>query len=189
MWCGLVWFSLVWFGLVSFGLPGSGLVCYSFGLVWVGLGWAGLVCFGVILFCFLCCFWLVFVWFSPLKASGCGGGISWCNIKTTVSRSPSDVCDMHRFPPSPRPLLSSQALDFDVHTQTGCPILNLARVTRFDEMAPVGPLTLYQYLPPQLAYVEGCQDGKPGPIPLGLGPKQQINTRKTEPLSFVSALV
>eukprot|EP00904_Undaria_pinnatifida_P000751 jgi/Undpi1/10677/HiC_scaffold_29.g13125.m1 len=39
-------------------------------------------------------------------------------------------------------------------------------------------------VPPQLAYVEGCQDGKPGPIPLGLGPKQQINTRKTEPLSF-----
>ncbi|CAM9979653.1 unnamed protein product [Ascophyllum nodosum] len=39
-------------------------------------------------------------------------------------------------------------------------------------------------VPPQLAYVEGCQDGKPGPIPAGLGPKQQINTRKGEPLSF-----
>ncbi|CAM9854581.1 unnamed protein product [Pylaiella littoralis] len=39
-------------------------------------------------------------------------------------------------------------------------------------------------VPPELAYVEGCKDGKPGPIPLGLGPKQQINTRNKEPLSF-----
>lgn len=38
----------------------------------------------------------------------------------------------------------------------------------------------------QLGYVEGCKDGNPGPIPLGLGPKQQINTRNKEPLSFVS---
>lgn len=37
--------------------------------------------------------------------------------------------------------------------------------------------------------MEGCQDGKPGPIPTGLGPKQQINTRKGEPLSFVSVMV
>ncbi|CAM9746295.1 unnamed protein product [Sphacelaria rigidula] len=39
-------------------------------------------------------------------------------------------------------------------------------------------------VPPKLAYVEGCKDGKPGPIPAGLGPKQQINTRNTEPLTF-----
>lgn len=38
----------------------------------------------------------------------------------------------------------------------------------------------------QLAYVQGCQEGKPGPIPAGFGPQQQINTRKNEPLSFVS---
>eukprot|EP00903_Cladosiphon_okamuranus_P018778 g17275.t1 len=44
-------------------------------------------------------------------------------------------------------------------------------------------------VPPQLGYVEGCKDGNPGPIPLGLGPKQQINTRNKEPLSFEVKLV
>eukprot|EP00752_Nemacystus_decipiens_P002099 g2007.t1 len=39
-------------------------------------------------------------------------------------------------------------------------------------------------VPPQLGYVDGCKDGNPGPVPLGLGPKQQINTRNKEPLSF-----
>ncbi|CAM9137392.1 unnamed protein product [Hapterophycus canaliculatus] len=39
-------------------------------------------------------------------------------------------------------------------------------------------------VPPELGYVEGCKDGKPGPIPVGIGPKQQINTRTKEPLSF-----
>ncbi|CAM9268298.1 unnamed protein product [Ectocarpus sp. 13 AM-2016] len=39
-------------------------------------------------------------------------------------------------------------------------------------------------VPPELGYVEGCKDGNPGPIPMGLGPKQQINTRNKEPLTF-----
>ena len=29
-------------------------------------------------------------------------------------------------------------------------------------------------IPPSLAFVEGLEDGMPGPIPLGFGPKQRI---------------
>lgn len=29
-------------------------------------------------------------------------------------------------------------------------------------------------IPPRLAYVEGVEDGKPGPIPVGFGPRQQM---------------
>jgi len=29
-------------------------------------------------------------------------------------------------------------------------------------------------IPPNMAYVEGVDDGKPGPIPVGFGPRQQI---------------
>lgn len=29
-------------------------------------------------------------------------------------------------------------------------------------------------IPPNMAYVEGVEDGKPGPIPVGFGPRQQI---------------
>lgn len=50
-----------------------------------------------------------------------------------------------------------------------------------------GPLVLLFTRNAQLGYVEGCKDGNPGPIPMGLGPKQQINTRNKEPLTFVSA--
>lgn len=32
-------------------------------------------------------------------------------------------------------------------------------------------------IPPQLAFIEGVEDGKPGPIPAGFGPKRQILTR------------
>jgi FKBP-type peptidyl-prolyl cis-trans isomerase len=29
-------------------------------------------------------------------------------------------------------------------------------------------------IPPSLAYVEGVEDGKPGPLPVGFGPRQQV---------------
>lgn len=94
-------------------------------------------------------------------------------------------CMMSSTPPP----LPSQAPDLNAHTQMGFPNLTLPRVTLFCKLALVRQLARSPYLLPQLAYVEGCQDGRPGPIPLGLGPKQQINTRKTEPLTFVSPLV
>eukprot|EP00600_Ochromonadales_sp_CCMP1393_P005863 CAMPEP_0174962242 /NCGR_PEP_ID=MMETSP0004_2-20121128/4677_1 /TAXON_ID=420556 /ORGANISM="Ochromonas sp., Strain CCMP1393" /LENGTH=160 /DNA_ID=CAMNT_0016210757 /DNA_START=334 /DNA_END=816 /DNA_ORIENTATION=- len=33
-------------------------------------------------------------------------------------------------------------------------------------------------IPPELAFVEGVDDGKPGPLPTGFGPKRQILTRQ-----------
>eukprot|EP01035_Chromulina_nebulosa_P018502 gene18502-24219_t len=32
-------------------------------------------------------------------------------------------------------------------------------------------------IPPKLAFVEGVEDGKPGPIPNGFGPRRQVLTR------------
>lgn len=29
-------------------------------------------------------------------------------------------------------------------------------------------------IPPSLAYVDGLEDGKPGPLPAGFGPRQQM---------------
>lgn len=44
-------------------------------------------------------------------------------------------------------------------------------------------------IPPALAYVEGLEDGKPGPIPVGFGPRQQMrrvqNVRKDVPGEYV----
>jgi hypothetical protein len=44
-------------------------------------------------------------------------------------------------------------------------------------------------IPPSLAYVEGLEDGKPGPLPYGFGPRQQMrrtqNVRKDVPGEFV----
>lgn len=44
-------------------------------------------------------------------------------------------------------------------------------------------------IPPALAYVEGLEDGKPGPLPEGFGPRQQMrrvmNVRKDVPGEYV----
>lgn len=44
-------------------------------------------------------------------------------------------------------------------------------------------------IPPSLAYVEGLEDGKPGPLPQGFGPRQQMrrvmNVRKDVPGEYV----
>ncbi|GAX11815.1 hypothetical protein FisN_7Lh203 [Fistulifera solaris] len=44
-------------------------------------------------------------------------------------------------------------------------------------------------IPPALAYVEGLEDGKPGPLPAGFGPRQQMrrvmNVRKDVPGEYV----
>jgi len=44
-------------------------------------------------------------------------------------------------------------------------------------------------IPPSLAYVEGLEDGKPGPLPAGFGPRQQMrrvqNIRKDVPGEYV----
>jgi len=44
-------------------------------------------------------------------------------------------------------------------------------------------------IPPSLAYVEGLEDGKPGPLPAGFGPRQQMrrvqNVRKDVPGEYV----
>ena len=44
-------------------------------------------------------------------------------------------------------------------------------------------------IPPSLAYVQGVQDGLPGPIPVGYGPRQQIrriqNIRKDVPGEYI----
>jgi FKBP-type peptidyl-prolyl cis-trans isomerase len=44
-------------------------------------------------------------------------------------------------------------------------------------------------IPPSLAYVEGLDDGKPGPVPTGFGPRQQMrrvqNIRKDVPGEYV----
>jgi FKBP-type peptidyl-prolyl cis-trans isomerase len=44
-------------------------------------------------------------------------------------------------------------------------------------------------IPPSLAYVDGVEDGKPGPLPNGFGPRQQIrrvqNIRKDVPGEYV----
>lgn len=44
-------------------------------------------------------------------------------------------------------------------------------------------------IPPSLAYVEGLDDGKPGPMPAGFGPRQQMrrvqNVRKDVPGEYV----
>ena len=44
-------------------------------------------------------------------------------------------------------------------------------------------------IPPPLAYVEGLEDGKPGPVPVGFGPKQQMRrvmtVRKDVPGEYV----
>ena len=37
-------------------------------------------------------------------------------------------------------------------------------------------------IPPSLAYVEGLEDGKPGPMPAGFGPRQQM--RRVQMLSW-----
>ena len=34
-------------------------------------------------------------------------------------------------------------------------------------------------MPPALAYVEGLEDGKPGPLPAGFGPRQQMRRVQT----------
>ena len=34
-------------------------------------------------------------------------------------------------------------------------------------------------IPPSLAYVEGLEDGKPGPMPSGFGPRQQVRRIQT----------
>ncbi|CAM9412067.1 unnamed protein product [Phaeothamnion confervicola] len=39
-------------------------------------------------------------------------------------------------------------------------------------------------VPPDLAYVGGVGDDKPGPVPTGFGPRRQITNRKNEPLLF-----
>lgn len=44
-------------------------------------------------------------------------------------------------------------------------------------------------IPPSLAYVQGLEDGKPGPLPVGFGPRQQMrrvmNVRKDVPGEYV----
>jgi FKBP-type peptidyl-prolyl cis-trans isomerase len=44
-------------------------------------------------------------------------------------------------------------------------------------------------IPPSLAYVDGLEDGKPGPLPTGYGPRQQMrrvqNIRKDVPGEYV----
>lgn len=44
-------------------------------------------------------------------------------------------------------------------------------------------------IPPSLAYVAGLEDGKPGPLPMGFGPRQQMrrvqNVRKDVPGEYV----
>lgn len=44
-------------------------------------------------------------------------------------------------------------------------------------------------IPPSLAYVEGLEDGKPGPLPVGFGPRQQMrrvqNARKDVPGEYI----
>ena len=44
-------------------------------------------------------------------------------------------------------------------------------------------------IPPSLAYVEGLEDGLPGPLPVGFGPRQQMrqvqNIRKDVPGEYV----
>ena len=44
-------------------------------------------------------------------------------------------------------------------------------------------------IPPSLAYVQGLEDGLPGPLPAGFGPKQQMrrvqNTRKDVPGEYI----
>lgn len=44
-------------------------------------------------------------------------------------------------------------------------------------------------IPPNLAYVEGVESGKPGPIPVGFGPRQQIrrvmNVRQNVPGEYL----
>ncbi|CAJ1958780.1 unnamed protein product [Cylindrotheca closterium] len=44
-------------------------------------------------------------------------------------------------------------------------------------------------IPPSLAYVDGLEDGKPGPLPVGFGPRQQMrrvqNARKDVPGEYV----
>lgn len=44
-------------------------------------------------------------------------------------------------------------------------------------------------IPPSLAYVQGLEDGKPGPLPVGFGPRQQMrrvmNVRKDVPGEYI----
>lgn len=44
-------------------------------------------------------------------------------------------------------------------------------------------------IPPSLAYVQGLEDGKPGPIPVGFGPRQQMRrvmtVRKDVPGEYI----
>lgn len=44
-------------------------------------------------------------------------------------------------------------------------------------------------IPPSLAYVTGLEDGKPGPLPKGFGPKQQMRrvqeVRKDVPGEYI----
>jgi len=44
-------------------------------------------------------------------------------------------------------------------------------------------------IPPSLAYVKGLEDGKPGPLPAGFGPRQQMrrvqDVRKDVPGEYV----
>jgi FKBP-type peptidyl-prolyl cis-trans isomerase len=44
-------------------------------------------------------------------------------------------------------------------------------------------------IPPSLAYVTGLEDGKPGPLPVGFGPRQQMrrvqNVRKDVPGEYI----
>jgi len=44
-------------------------------------------------------------------------------------------------------------------------------------------------IPPSLAYVEGLEDGKPGPVPVGFGPRQQMrrvqSARKDVPGEYI----
>jgi FKBP-type peptidyl-prolyl cis-trans isomerase len=44
-------------------------------------------------------------------------------------------------------------------------------------------------IPPSLAYVDGLEDGKPGPLPIGFGPRQQMrrvqNVRNDVPGEYV----
>ena len=44
-------------------------------------------------------------------------------------------------------------------------------------------------IPPSLAYVDGLEDGKPGPLPVGFGPRQQMrrvqNVRKDVPGEYI----
>lgn len=44
-------------------------------------------------------------------------------------------------------------------------------------------------IPPRLAYVDGLEDGKPGPLPVGFGPRQQMRrvqgVRKDVPGEYV----